>query len=66
MYWVHHYQHRMSHLSYLKAGENFPACIKCGQRVRFEPAPEPTAADHISLDADFRTGGDESDHSKAG
>lgn len=56
----------MSHLSYLKSGEAFPACMKCGERVRFELAPEPSAADHISLDADFRTAGDESAESKAG
>ena len=66
MYWVHHYQHRMSHLSYLKSGENFPACTKCGERVRFEPAPEPTTADHISPDPDFRTDEAESAESKAG
>jgi len=66
MYWVHHYQHRISHLSYLKSGENFPACTKCGERVRFELAPEPTAADHISLDLDFSIDGRRSNPSKAG
>lgn len=65
MYWVHHYQHRISHLSYLKSGEHFPACLKCSERVRFELALEPNAADHISLDPDFRTG-DKSAQSKAG
>lgn len=66
MYWVHHYQHRISHLSYLKSGEKFPACAKCGERVRFELALEPAGADHISLDLDFRTAGAESAHPKAG
>jgi imidazoleglycerol phosphate synthase glutamine amidotransferase subunit HisH len=66
MYWVHHYQHRVSHLSYLKSGESFPTCVKCGERVRFEFAPEHSAATHISLDADF--GGNSGHHqeSKAG
>jgi hypothetical protein len=54
-YWVHHYQHRISHLSYFNAGERFPECLKCGMRVRFELAPEQQQAEHISLDADFRS-----------
>ena len=54
MYWVHHYQHRMSHLSHLKNGEYFPQCVKCGERVRFESAPEHDSAEHISHDPDFR------------
>lgn len=54
LYWVHHYQHRMPHLSYIKAGEKFPSCIKCGERARFEHAPEHQEADHISLDGDFK------------
>lgn len=66
MYWVHHYQHRISHLSYLKTGENFPTCLKCGERVRFELAVEQTAADHISVDPDFKTDDAESAESKAG
>lgn len=54
-YWVHHYQHRISHLSYFNGGEVFPQCTKCGMRVRFELAPEQQQAEHISLDADFRS-----------
>ena len=54
MYWVHHYQHRMPHLSYMKAGEGFPPCLKCGERVHFEIAPEHQAAEHISHDSDFK------------
>lgn len=54
LYWVHHYQHRMPHLSYLKTGEKFPSCAKCGERTRFELAPEHQEADHISHDADFK------------
>jgi len=53
-YWVHHYQHRMSHLVYFQAGERFPQCMKCGQRVRFELAPDHQRAEHISLDLDFQ------------
>jgi len=53
MYWVHHYQHRISHQSYLKTGETFPKCRKCGERVRFEVATEHPAAEHISRDLDF-------------
>lgn len=52
-YWVHHYQHRISHLSCFNAGERFPECSKCGLRVRFELAPEQQQAEHISLDSDF-------------
>jgi hypothetical protein len=54
MYWVHHYQHRISHLSYMKAGDTFPLCVKCGDRVRFENAPEHQEAEHISRDVDFK------------
>lgn len=53
-YWVHHYQHRISHLCYFNAGKPFPTCLKCGQRVRFELAPEQQQAEHISLDVDFQ------------
>lgn len=66
MYWVHHYQHRVPHLSYLKAGEKFPVCAKCGERVRFEIAPEHSAAAHISLDADFGGNSSQREQSKAG
>lgn len=66
MYWVHHYQHRVSHLSYLRAGENFPVCTKCGERVRFEVAPEHSTAAHISLDSDFGGSAAASEQSKAG
>ena len=66
MYWVHHYQHRVSHLSYLRAGENFPTCARCGDRVRFELAPEHSAAAHISQDTDFGGNSSEREQSKAG
>ena len=66
MYWVHHYQHRVPHLSYLRAGETFPTCVKCGGRVRFETAPEHSAAAHISQDADFSGNSTESEQPKAG
>ena len=56
-YWVHHYQHRMSHIAFLRAGEVFPQCMKCGQRVRFELSPDSQQAGPISEDPDFRDDG---------
>lgn len=56
MYWVHHYQHRIPHQSYLKIGDAFPPCRKCGERVRFELASELPSAEHISRDLDFHDG----------
>jgi len=53
IYWVHHYQHRISHQSFFKTGEAFPPCRKCGGRVRFEVSPEHPSAEHISRDPDF-------------
>jgi len=37
-YWVRHYQHRLPQLINLKAGDVFPRCKKCGERVTFEKA----------------------------
>jgi hypothetical protein len=54
-YWVHHYQHRISHLVHFSAGERFPECVKCGQRVRFELAPDHQDAEHISFDLDLQS-----------
>lgn len=43
LYWVHHYQHRTSHL--VRVGTlYFPACASCGENVRFEQAPYSTHA----------------------
>lgn len=52
-YWVHHYQHRISHTASLRAGEAFPQCMKCGQRVRFELSPDSQQAEAIGNDPDF-------------
>ncbi len=52
-YWVHHYQHRVSHLVTLRQGEVFPRCLKCDERVRFEAHHDTAAVPHISQDPDF-------------
>ena len=53
-YWVHHYQHRMSHLCYFNLGDRFPECAKCGRRVRFELAPDhQQQTEHFTCDGDF-------------
>jgi hypothetical protein len=40
-YWVHHYQHRLSHLAKTRLFV-FPECRRCGDKVRFELAPPDT------------------------
>jgi hypothetical protein len=56
VFWVHHYQHRESHLVRFTRGEQFPPCRKCGERVRYERAINDRAADHVSLDiVDFKS-----------
>ncbi len=35
-YWVHHYQHRVSHPVTVPQGTLLPACNICGERVRYE------------------------------
>ena len=57
-FWVHHYQHRMSHLVSLSAGRVFPQCMKCGHRVRFEMSPDSHQAEPITSDPDFRDDGE--------
>jgi hypothetical protein len=52
-YWVHHYQHRVSHLVSLRKGEVFPQCAKCQDRVRFEAHHDGATAPHVSDDRDF-------------
>lgn len=54
-YWVHHYQHRVSHLVALRQGELFPRCHKCEDRVRFELSIDGSGAPHFSADPDFRS-----------
>lgn len=56
LYWVHHYQHRLAHVSRVLVFDRFPECAQCGNRVRFEPASddaEPKAM-RLSDDVDFR------------
>jgi hypothetical protein len=55
VFWVHHYQHREAHLVQISRGEQFPACQKCGERVRYERAIHDRAADHVSFDMDFKS-----------
>ena len=50
IYTVYHYQHRMPHAGLLVAGQLFPTCRQCGNRVRFELLSN---AQPISLDSDF-------------
>ena len=37
-YWVRHYQHRLPQLVHMTAGDMFPRCKKCKDRVTFERA----------------------------
>jgi len=53
VYLVMHYQHRLYHYVTITAGEKFPACSGCGDRVRFRLFPR---ADAIQQDADFAPG----------
>ncbi len=54
-YWVHHYAHRMPHQAILRAGEVFPSCRVCGDRVRFEATVivPPGTAEPIQESLDF-------------
>jgi hypothetical protein len=51
LYLVIHREHRANHEATLFAGERFPACTHCGEKVRFQLM---RAAVPISEDADFR------------
>ena len=55
LYWVHHYQHRLSHLASV-AVARFPECRVCGNKVRFTPAQTGDDARAVWLrhDPDFR------------
>jgi hypothetical protein len=55
-YWVHHYQHRMTHLAFIENGRPFPECTKCGARVRFELSPDLQPSEPIASDPDFTDG----------
>ncbi len=56
VYWVYHYAHRISHPARLEAGERFPRCHQCGDRVRFERAAADveSKAQNIHTYADFK------------
>jgi hypothetical protein len=54
-YWVHHYQHRQTHLAEV-ALSRFPECMRCDGKTRFEPVAvedkiKPTG--WLRLDPDF-------------
>jgi len=51
IYTATHYQHRMPHEVFVRAGEEFPNCRRCMARVRFTPFG---ATAHIEKDHDFR------------
>ena len=61
IYWVHHFQHRLSHASRV-AIDIFPECVKCVGRVRFEKALVPPDGELNVLrhDPDFRSEGTKS------
>lgn len=52
-YAVYHYRHRISHAVTIPAGTTLPACATCGERVRFEAAPEREEAPELFADKDF-------------
>jgi hypothetical protein len=54
IFWVHHFQHRLAHPVEI-AGEAFPSCRTCGERVRFEKATirPRSSAEPIGNDVDF-------------
>lgn len=35
---MYHYAHRASHPAHLEAGDDFPECAVCGNKVRYEDA----------------------------
>jgi hypothetical protein len=48
LYQVHHDAHRQAHAVMAVAGNKFPSCRHCGDRVQFAPlfAGEPIETDH--------------------
>jgi hypothetical protein len=50
LYRIFHYQHRLPHNAVLRAGDVFPACHRCGERVTFQLS---TSAEPVLLDPDF-------------
>jgi hypothetical protein len=54
-YWVHHYQHRQSHLAQVAVAK-FPECVRCNGKARFEPVPvedKTKPGDWLRFDRDF-------------
>lgn len=56
LYWVHHYQHRLTHLVRICLSR-FPRCERCGDKVRFSPAAaaDGDKANWLRLDPDFQS-----------
>ena len=55
VYWVHHYQHRLSHMN-IVALESFPECRVCGSKVRYtsaETLADASRPSRLRLDSDF-------------
>lgn len=50
IYTATHYQHRLPHEVFAVEGDQFPACKRCGNRIRFSLMQ---AARHIAADHDF-------------
>lgn len=50
-YTVHHYQHRLAHSVLVFAGDEFPQCLNCGERVHYSIEGE---IGMLSDDPDFR------------
>ena len=50
IYRLRHHKHRFSHEATLLAGESFPHCRYCGNKVKFRLL---RAADRVELDFDF-------------
>ena len=50
IYTASHYQHRLPHDVFAVEGDCFPACKRCGNRIRYKLIQ---AATHIAADRDF-------------
>ncbi len=53
-YWVHHYQHRVTHPVAIAQGERLPECAVCHERVRYELDPAGEDAPPMGDDKDLR------------
>ncbi len=62
IYIASHYQHRLPHEVFAKAGELFPLCKRCGTRASFSLLK---AAADIALDQDFAATAEEIKSKKA-